>query len=169
MACKAFEHDFSVPIVHLDDLFWKPEGFDQKRSPDEIELLIQRSKEQKSWIVEGVFGELASHYLDSAELLLWLDIEWPICQKRLEKRGFEIKRHLGREQSEEGLRKLIKWASHYYERQDLRSYVGHRELFINFLGKKVHFKSETAVNKLVASAQQGVALAFHSAVLNKIQ
>ena len=158
---------FAAPVVHLDDLFWEPGGFDKKRSPEEIELLIQKSKDNKTWIAEGVFGELASHYLDSAELFLWLDIEWPICKKRLEKRGSESKRHLEREQSEEGLKKLIEWASHYYERRNSCSYAGHRALFRKFAGKKAHLKSEIEVNKFVANVRQGTARGVHSFALRK--
>ncbi|MEE9144770.1 MAG: AAA family ATPase [Candidatus Binatia bacterium] len=145
---------FTAPVVHLDDIFWEPGGFDKKRSPKEIELLILQSQDKASWIAEGVFGELASHYLDAAELLVWLDIDWPICKKRLEKRGSESKRHLDREQSEEGLKELLEWASHYYDRQDLRSYEGHRATLEKFSGKKAHLRSEIAVNKFVALAQQ---------------
>ncbi len=48
----------SAPVVHLDDLFWEPGGFDKKRNIEHIELLIQQSKNEAAWIAEGVFGEL---------------------------------------------------------------------------------------------------------------
>ena len=35
---------FTAPVVHLDDIFWEPGGFDKKRSPKEIELLILQSQ-----------------------------------------------------------------------------------------------------------------------------
>lgn len=151
---KRLGNIFLAPVVHLDDLFWEPGGFDKKRSREEVELLIQRSKDGAAWIAEGVFGELAEHYLDTAKLLVWLDIDWPICKKRLEDRGSESKRHLGRLQSEEGLLRLLEWASNYYDRHDLRSYEGHKALFEKFSGKKVHLNSEIAVIKLLSKAQQ---------------
>ena len=92
-----------TPIVHLDDLFWEPCGFDKKRSPEEVDRLIEKSKRAPSWIIEGVFGELAERYFSAAEQLIWLDIEWAVCKSRLLARGSESKRHLGREQSEEYL------------------------------------------------------------------
>lgn len=160
---------FASMVVHLDDLFWEPGGFDKKRSPAEIEFLIQKSKEKVAWIAEGVFGELASHYLDEAEFLVWLDIEWVTCKKRLEKRGSESKKHLDREQSAEGLKELIEWASHYYDRKDLRSYVGHRSILQNFPGGKAQLRSEVEVNRFLAKVQQGDVLDFQSAVLREIQ
>jgi adenylate kinase family enzyme len=136
-----------TPIVHLDDLFWEPGGFDKKRYPEELDLLIEKSKRTASWIVEGVFGELAERYFADAELLIWLDIEWEICKTRLLARGSESKRHLGREQSEEALKRLVDWASRYYDRSDLRSYVGHQALIDNFPEKTLRSTSEEEVNR----------------------
>ncbi|MBM4263487.1 MAG: AAA family ATPase [Deltaproteobacteria bacterium] len=104
------------PVIHLDEIFWQPGGFNRKRTPVEIEQRIAASKQPASWIVEGVFGELAAMYLDETEVLIWLDIDWQTCKARLEARGSESKRHMNREQSEKGLRDLIEWASHYYDR-----------------------------------------------------
>jgi adenylate kinase family enzyme len=56
-----------TPVIHLDELFWQPGGFDQKRPLSEVERLIEQSKQRPSWIVEGVFGELAERYFDGAD------------------------------------------------------------------------------------------------------
>lgn len=138
-------------IVHLDDLFWEPGGFDKKRSLETVELLIKKSKSSPSWIVEGLFGELVSYYFDTADVLVWLDIDWPTCKKRLIRRGSENKTHLNREQSEIGLEKLILWASQYTERSDLRSHKGHRELFVKFPGERYHLQSEAEVNSFLTN------------------
>ena len=148
----------SATVVNLDGIFWEPGAFDNKRSHEEIELLIQQSKEEKSWIVEGVFGELAERYLDVAEFLVWLDIDWHVCKRRLEERGSESKKHIGREQSKQGLQNLIEWASEYCDRQDLRSAKGHKALFEEFSGNKAHLRSETDVKRFLDNAQQGTAL-----------
>lgn len=138
-------------VFHLDDFFWEPGGFNKKRSLEKIEFLIQQSKDSTSWIAEGVFGELASYYFDTAELLVWLDISWSICKKRLIKRGSESKRHLNREQSEKGLKMLCEWASQYNDRKDLRSYQGHKAMFTKFLRKKVYLNSENDVNTFITN------------------
>ncbi len=145
---------FTAPIIHLDDLFWEPDGFNKKRSVEHVDLLLQQGKTRAAWIAEGVFGELAEQYLDDAKLLIWLDVDWPLCERRLVKRGYGSKRHLGRRQSKEGLRELLQWASNYYDRQDLRSYEGHKTLFKKFSGKKMHLNSEVAVKKCLLEAQQ---------------
>ena len=136
---------YSARLVHLDHLFWEPGGFDKKRSPGQVALLVQESKTAPSWVVEGVFGELVRQYLDEADLFIWLDLDWPVCKKRLEKRGSESKKHMGRKESAEGLGKLMVWASQYYIRRDLRSYAGHKALLDGFSGEKVRLESKGEV------------------------
>lgn len=151
---KRLAGNTDAAIIHLDELFWQPGGFEQKRSLSEVEQLIAQSKQGSSWIVEGVFGELAERYFDQADMLIWLDLPWDLCKARLLARSAERKLHMGREQSETGLAKLVEWASHYYERQDLRSAFGHRALLQRFPGKTLHLRSEDEINKIVASANQ---------------
>ena len=143
----------NAAVIHLDEFFWQPGGFDRKRSPMEVEELIATTKQSASWIVEGVFGELAARYLDDAGVLIWLDIDWSLCRERLQARGSESKRHIGREQSEKGLRDLIEWASHYYDRTDGRSWSGHRALFDGFRGDRLSLKSQEEVLEFVHSLQ----------------
>jgi hypothetical protein len=84
----------------------------------------------------------------TALIRIWLDIDWETCKTRLLARGSESKRHLGREQSEEGLKRLVDWASHYYDRGDLRSFVGHQSLMEKFPGKTLRLTSEEQVNRV---------------------
>jgi adenylate kinase family enzyme len=141
------------PVVHLDDIFWEPGGFDQKRLPEVVTRMIEESKSREKWIAEGVFGELAERFVDRAQCLIWLDIDWPTCRDRLVKRGSESKKHMGREESEQGLRNLVEWASQYYKRTNARSYEGHRKLMMSFQGQRVHLKSVADVTKLLEEDQ----------------
>lgn len=138
-------------VVHLDDLFWEPGGFDKKRRRESIEYLIRKSQESTPWIAEGVFGELALYYSDTADLLVWLDLSWSVCKRRLMCRGSESKKQHHRLQSEKGLAELLQWASQYTQREDLRSYQGHKEIFVKFAGNKVWLKSENDVDSFVAA------------------
>lgn len=147
----------SLPLIHLDELFWEPGGFDIKRPQETILQLIEQAKANPSWVVEGVFGELAERFSDQADFLVWLDMDWSTCRERLTKRGSESKKHMDRGQSEEGLRDLIEWASHYYDRTDLRSHDGHQALFQRFHGRKIYIQSEEQANMIAEYAQQGTA------------
>ena len=57
-------------IIHLDTIFWKPCGFDEKRERAEIEQLVAQSLRNKHWVAEGVFGDLANRYVPEASELI---------------------------------------------------------------------------------------------------
>ena len=149
----------SVPIVHLDELFWQAGGFDLKRPESEVASLIGRSRAQSGWVVEGVFGELAATFLQDASALIWLNLDWDICETRLRARGSESKAHMGRAQSEAGLARLLTWASTYQTRGDPRSFAGHQTLFKQFAGPKVCLRSEADVSNLLTALDAGGELA----------
>jgi adenylate kinase family enzyme len=52
-----------IPVVHIDDIFWEPGGFDQRRPRAVVWSMIQEAKAKDFWIAEGVFGELAEQCL----------------------------------------------------------------------------------------------------------
>jgi adenylate kinase family enzyme len=126
----------AVPLIHLDDIFWQPGGFDLCREPAEVDAVVHSHLQQSRWTVEGVFGGLAVSFLKVADELVWLDAPWHICQARLMARGTESKRHMDREQSDAGLQKLLSWAKAYYVRQGDSSHRGHKHLFSMFGGEK---------------------------------
>jgi adenylate kinase family enzyme len=68
---KSLSTIYSTPIIHLDQLFWMPGGFNEKNPKDEIKNEIERKQKETSWIVEGVFGELAEMFLSRAQSLVF--------------------------------------------------------------------------------------------------
>jgi adenylate kinase family enzyme len=148
----------AAPVVHLDDIFWEPGGFDRRRGADEVSALIVQAKERDCWIVEGVFGELAQRFLSDAKQLIWLDLEWSTCRDHLVTRGSESKKHLDREQSQEGLRRLVEWAGNYRSRSDMRSYQGHKTMFDAFDGVRIRLQSEHEVADFVRDIQHSTAV-----------
>lgn len=142
-------------VIHLDDIYWEPGSFDKERSPEAIDTMIEASKFSDSWIVEGVFGELAERFIERAETLIWLDIDWATCRERLLKRDSESTKHMNRTQSAEGLDDLIEWASLYDKRHDAQSHEGHKRLMNNFHGEKLHLTLEAEVVNMIEKARQG--------------
>ncbi|MGI0117913.1 hypothetical protein [Zooshikella sp. RANM57] len=139
----------SIPKVSLDDLFWQQGGYAQKRDVQEINYLINESKKEPAWIVEGVFGELAKEYLNIADCLVWLDFGWHICKQRILNRVGENTKEPNGKQTKQSLNALLQWAEQYYERQDLRSYYGHKKTFEFFSRSKTHIQSENEIYKLI--------------------
>lgn len=155
---KKLAKDDECQVIHLDNIFWEPGGFNKKRQPEVVAKMIAESRNGESWIAEGVFGELAEKFIKRAQCFVWLDIDWPTCRNRLLKRGSESNRHMGREASEEGLRELLEWASLYYKRDNARSYKGHKKLINDFHGEKIYLNSEPDAVNFVNLAQQKFAL-----------
>jgi adenylate kinase family enzyme len=139
----------STQTIHLDDIFWLPGGFNEKRSPSEVQNLVDSKKVAMDWIVEGVFGDLASQFLSSAQNLIWLDFPWNVCKQRLEARGSESKAYMGRVQSEQGSRELIQWAEGYYFRSGSCSRPTHLGIFESFTGKRILLSTEEQVQEFL--------------------
>ena len=140
-----------LEIIHLDQLFWEPGGFNVKRPKAIVYAEIATLVQGENWIVEGVFGELAQEFLPKADCLLWLDLDWATCSASLLQRGSESPKQLDAQLAEENFNKLLQWASDYWQRQDLRSQRGHASLFEQFNGKKVCFKTRGEVNGFIGS------------------
>ena len=134
-----------VPVVHLDEIFWLPGGFDKKRDSTEVSEVISREITLVKWIAEGVYGNLANDFLPAAQTLIWLDLPWPVCKRRLEARGSESKSHMNRAQSQEGLKELIEWAEGYPSRTGSCCRAFHANLFERFSGQRHRFESEDQI------------------------
>jgi adenylate kinase family enzyme len=139
-------------VVHLDEIFWLPGGFNEKRDPSDVSRLIDVRRAEAQWIVEGVYGNLAKQFLPSALTLVWLDLPWSVCKQRLELRGSESKAHMEREQSVQGVRELIHWAEEYWSRHGSSSQAAHLALFEAFLGQRFRLGSETQVREYLSVA-----------------
>jgi len=142
-----------LPVIALDDLFWKPPGqYQTKRPAHELMALIDARKLEPTWIVEGVYGELVQPFLNQADHLLWLDIPWEVSRARLEER--QLSRAAASD--DPAFPMLMAYAEAYWTRDDGRSHAGHRRIFEAFERKKVHLASEGAVNAFLRTVPAGV-------------
>ena len=144
----------SIPIVHLDQLFWMPGGFNEKKPKNEVKNEIEQKRKGDSWIAEGVFGELAELFLPRAEMLIYLDLDWATCHSSLMARGSESSRQLLPAQAEENFRNLLLWAEQYWTRNDLRSKAGHLQLFNNFTKSKFKFTTRAEADEFSLNFQK---------------
>jgi adenylate kinase family enzyme len=139
----------AVPVTHLDQLFWEPGGFTVKRPQARVLRDIERVKQNPRWIAEGVFGELARRFLEDAEALIWLDMDWAICHSNLLQRGSESDRQPDPQAAEASFQRLLVWASQYWAREDLRSHRGHQAIFDTFPRAKRALRSRAEVDLLI--------------------
>ena len=126
-----------------------PGGFNEKRSKDEVSHEVEQKQMDDSWIVEGVFGELAELFLLRAQTLIYLDMDWAACESGLKSRGSESSRQLDSTKAEENFRKLFLWAEQYWTRTNLCSHAGHLRLFSDFTGAKLKFTSRTEIDEFL--------------------
>lgn len=127
----------NLPIVHFDQLFWEPGGFNKKRPPDVVHNEIKQLSLADAWIMEGVFGDLAMTALENATALIFLNKDWDECRSALLERGSESSKQLDPVAAENSFNELISWAEAYYQRENSRSLKGHSRIFAEFAGTKI--------------------------------
>ncbi|MEC6830918.1 AAA family ATPase [Photobacterium toruni] len=137
--------------INLDTIVWEPGGYNQKRSQESIDDELIQLDSESSWVVEGVFGALAEKMISSADSLIFLDIDWPVCKQSLLLRGSESSKQLDSELAEKNFKELLKWASEYNSRVSKSSHSYHSKLFDQFVGTKFRFLTREEVDSFVAS------------------
>lgn len=141
---------FGYPLIHMDVLFWEPDKFGVKRPQEIVYAEIAALARKKTWVVEGVFGELAQEFCPKADTLIWLDLHWEDCFKNLLLRRPESSKQPGQHPDEERYARLLKWASEYWRRAGPSSYQGHRFVFEQFNGDKICLNSKKSIDDFVA-------------------
>jgi len=138
-----------IPVIHLDKLFWVAGGFDEKRPVEVVHAEIESKKQNDSWIVEGVFGELAKRFLDRSDYLVWLDLPWAACREGLLQRGSESATQLDPIKAEENFQELLVWAEDYWNRTNARSHAGHQKIFDEYPGYKLRITDKEAIDEFI--------------------
>lgn len=142
---------FGYNLIHLDTLFWESGGFNIKRPKKVVLAEISHLIQARTWIVEGVFGELAKEFCVRADYLIWLDLDWETCSRNLLQRGSESSKQLDIQSAERNFEQLLKWASNYWHREGPRSHRGHQALFEEFTRERICLNSENSVQNFIAS------------------
>jgi adenylate kinase family enzyme len=133
-------------LIHLDQLFWEPGGFNVKRPRDTVLQEVQALSLGNRWIMDGVFGDLAAVGLQNATVLIFLNKTWAECKSALLARGSESSKQICQVEAEKHFAELLSWAEAYTIRENSRSLKGHSQLFEEFKGTKFEIRSrkETA-------------------------
>jgi adenylate kinase family enzyme len=130
-------------VIHFDEYFWEPGGFNKKRPIEIVRQEISAFSKHDNWIMEGVFGDLAAIALENSTAFIFLDKSWEECESALLSRGFN---NSGTEDSlnaEKNFNELIAWASLYWNRNNSCSQKRHLQIFSDFQGSKFTFKNRS--------------------------
>ncbi|HVU26583.1 MAG TPA: AAA family ATPase [Verrucomicrobiae bacterium] len=131
-----------------------PGGFNEKRPANEVRIEIERKRKDDSWIVEGVFGELAELFLPRADCLIFLDLDWTACWSALVARGSESSKQLPAANAEGNFKKLLLWAEQYWTRTNSCSQSNHLRLFSNFTGVKFRFIRRSEIDEFLRQQER---------------
>lgn len=134
----------AVNVIHFDELFWEPGGFNKKRPPDVVHSEIKDLSQGKNWIMEGVFGDLAATALENATVLIFLNKDWNEYKSALLERGSESSKQLDPATAEKNFCDLLIWSEAYTKRENSRSLKGHSALYENFKGAKFELRNRTS-------------------------
>jgi len=129
-----------VPYYELDEIMWIPGECSQKRTVAERNRIVTEILKNESWIVEGVFGDLAELFVDFADELIWLDKTKEECLSNLDKRGPSYNKIVNSDEAEKSFLELKEWASKYWERSGSCCVEFHKNLYQNFKRDKKRLK-----------------------------
>lgn len=135
-----------LPIVHLDDMHWEPghRGIARDRGLRDANVLA--AAQADAWIMEGVYGQLASLVLDRVTAFIWIDLPVDECIDNIRRRGLQ-----GGE-SQAQFDDLINWVAAYRTRvNNWNSSETHQRLFSGYSGPKLRPTSRQEITGLTQS------------------
>ena len=92
---RAISARTGLPLVHLDQLWWKP-GW-ENRTPEEFDALLAAELQGDKWIMDGNYDRTLPRRLERCDGVLYLDCARLLCLWRVLKRTV---RHWGRSRAD---------------------------------------------------------------------
>lgn len=134
----------------LDDVYYI-RRYDKKRTHENRLNKLIKLVEKDKWILEGIFGGWTEPAFKKADLVVMLNLDYPILVKNLLKR-FLIGRFKGYEKEKTNFKdtwKVIKHVKLYRIRDHPKSYSGHMELIKKYNKRVVEIKNKKELDKFL--------------------
>ncbi len=128
------ERRAGLRAIHLDDLHWQPGRYGLRRDEADVLRDVAAAAAADDWVIEGVYGWLATAALPRATMLVWLDLPEQDCIANVRARG----RQGG--DTEAGHAALLDWVAGYWQRTTSSSHAGHQSIYAAFAGAKARLK-----------------------------
>ena len=128
-----------VPWVDLDSIHWLSDEHSIARPRGEALAMARIAASEERWVIEGVYGWMASELVHRATALIWLCIEDEECLANIRQREG------GRDDNDELLIALLDWAGSYRMRDDSSGFAAHQRLFEGFIGSKLQLMDRAEV------------------------
>ncbi|MBD0681386.1 AAA family ATPase [Pseudomonas sp. PSB11] len=125
-----------VPWTDLDRTHWLSDEHSIARPRAEALAMARVAAEQERWVIEGVYGWIASELLPRTTTLIWLSVADEVCVANIRQREIN---------DDERLIALLEWAGSYRQRDDSSGYTAHQRLFEGFTGTKMRLTDRTEI------------------------
>ncbi|MDP9689582.1 UNVERIFIED_ORG: adenylate kinase family enzyme [Pseudomonas mohnii] len=125
-----------VPWTDLDRIHWLSDEHSIPRPRAEALAMARVAAEQERWVIEGVYGGIASELLPRTTTLIWLSVADEVCVANIRQREIN---------DDERLIALLEWAGSYRQRDDSSGYTAHQRLFEGFTGTKMRLTDRTEI------------------------
>ncbi|GAA3107670.1 hypothetical protein GCM10010520_60380 [Rhizobium viscosum] len=133
-------------VIHLDDLRWLPGHYGIARDNKLVFDEVVEAGRAETWLMEGVYGWLASAVLGRVTALIWIDLPEEECIANVRARGIQGGG------SEAGLLELIEWVRDYRRRENSSTcYAGHAKLFEAYAGSKAILRNRAEISEYAQS------------------
>ncbi|MDR5809117.1 adenylate kinase [Caballeronia sp. LZ019] len=128
--------------IDLDVSNWEPGGYGVARERQEVISMARNAASEERWVIEGIYGWIASHILPSATALLWIDLAESECVANIRRRGMRGGA------TPQSFAELVSWAQTYRSRTGSSSYAAHEALFTAFSLDKISLRTRAEVTLL---------------------
>ena len=157
---SALARDGGLAHLDLDTLAWLPTDPPTRRPLADSAREIHRfTAQQRDWVVEGCYADLAGIVAAQASELVFLNPGVEACVRHCRARPWEPHKYPTRAAQDANLAMLIDWVRAYASRDDACSLSAHRALYDAFAGLKREVR-EVAME--IPSAQIAGARAYHT-------
>ena len=128
------------PWTDLDRIHWLSDEHSIPRPRAEALAMARIAADEQRWVIEGVYGWIASEILHRATALIWLSIGDKECVANIRQRET---------QDDERLVALLEWAGSYRKRDDSSGFAAHQRLFDGFCGEKIRLADRKEIVALI--------------------
>jgi adenylate kinase family enzyme len=128
-----------VPWTDLDRIHWLSDEHSIARPRAEALAMARVAAGQERWVIEGVYGWIASELLHRTTALIWLSVADEVCVANIRQREAN---------DDERLIALLEWAGSYRQRDGSSGYRAHRRLFEGFAGTKIRLTDRAQIAAL---------------------
>ena len=128
------------PWTDLDRIHWLSDEHSIPRPRAEALAMARIAADEQRWVIEGVYGWIASEILHRATALIWLCVDDEECVANI---------HQRETQDDERLVAMLEWAGSYRKRDDSSGFAAHQRLFEGFCGAKIRLEDRKEIAALI--------------------